>query len=879
MKKKALFIAAILVFCIAVDSFGFMETRRQWWESRLKKVQAEKARLDRDPASDRRIADLLGNEAGRARAVIAVFESNRRNDGSLTHESRVVTGADIAAEADAIVPPLCALRQLELMTGDTADIGAARTAVKRRIGSILAAAFNCGTADIESAADRIMKEEIGPDDWKDLATELGLGRIMEDGPRFREECRTGTVRAVAAALAARNNTANGKELRSLVVQKAREIAGEYRNRPLENDQAVLDRSNAWQSVRSSLERDLPLYKTIMTLAPGGTLTLERARSLLKHPDGLESALFSGDRTAFEGIGSGARGAAKPGDRELEIPALTGFLPALEDMKKMRASMTLAATGREDRQFFEALRGKIDSVIARHTNAAKKTFAREERRLAQERNAGDKPKPFANEKEFLDAKSSFDRGIALLADCAKRSVDYVSLVSSSRRLESGDIVARYRYRADRSREYLRFLTGLVSDCARLPEADDPSSGKRFTAAYARTAGVFTFAGSSLSLDQRWRPFLSKQDRVLVAGLMTESGAAIQTLKGEMRACRDRFSRAAAADAGSEKEGRQGLDEKIAQEDIDAHFRYAGECVALHERYRYAGEALERYGGLFDAFTRQARSGSVSPELEKAVKNASIFAGMSGFDAVRVRKEYDSKRLLKEEAVTALSRLATLVQFYRKHGITPRDVPSAEEISSLKGRLAPPQTVRIDAWIMNETNFIDIDRKAARKIALLLDRGAPAREASGAGEAARPDDRMIVRLEEPQLSIALPRGWEEEQVGDTELYQGIVKSFHAGDGISSLQVVKLPLDSGDAKDAAEAWIKKGGCSPVEKQWRKANSLDCLLILSSDRKKNVYQTCALTVDGFAVLITGSTAKNRYPAFKEQFMRIISSVRTGKM
>jgi hypothetical protein len=877
MRHTAFSIAVILFLSIAADSFGFMETRHQWWEARLKKITAEKARLDRDPAADRQVAALLGNEIRRARAVIAVFESDRRNDGSLTHESRAMTGADIAAEADAIVPPLCALRQLELMVSDEDD--GARAVVRQRIEGMVAAAFNRGNADTASVTDRIIKEDILPGEWKGIATELRLGRIMEDGPRFREQCRDETVRAVADELARRGNAANGKELRSLVLRKAREIAGGYCLRPLATDQAVLDRSHTWQSVRSSLERDLPLYKTIMALAAGDTMPLERARNLLKHPDDCEPAFFAGERTAFEGLEVPAKGAAagKSGERALDIPSLACFLPAIDEMKKMRASMILTLSGREDRQFFDTLRGKLESVIARHTSVTKKAFAREEQNLANERGSG--TKPFVNEREFLNAKRSFGRGLGLLAGSAKKSVDLAVLVSSSRKQESGEVVSRYRYRTGRNREYLGFLTALASDCARLPVSGDPGSAKRFAAAYGKTGGVFTFAGASLSLDPRCRPYLSKQDRALVAGLMAESSAAIQSAKGDLRACHDRFSRAAAADAGSAKQGRQSLDEKIAQEDIDAHVRYAGECVALHERYRYAGEAFEKYGGLFDAFTRQARTGAVSSALEGAVKNASLISTLSDFDADRIRAEYDSRRFLRAEAVASLSRLATLVQFYRKHGVTARDVPSAEEIAALKGRLTPPAQTRIDSWVMNETNFRDVDRKAAQKLALLVGRGAHAGETAGAGENARPEDRTLIRLQEPALSLALPRGWEEEQVGETELYQGVIKSFHAGDGISSLQLVKLPLDNGDAKDAAEAWIKKGGYSLVEKQWRKANNLDCLVILSSDRKKNIYQTCALSIDGFAFLITGSTARNRYQSFRDQFMKIIGSVQAGKM
>jgi len=190
------------------------------------------------------------------------------------------------------------------------------------------------------------------------------------------------------------------------------------------------------------------------------------------------------------------------------------------------------------------------------------------------------------------------------------------------------------------------------------------------------------------------------------------------------------------------------------------------------------------------------------------------------------------------------------------------------------------MRIDAWIMNESNFTEIDRNAALKLSLILDRGTRAR-GKAAGESAKSssEERTVIVLDEPGLSISIPRGWDEQEIGDTERFQGIVRSFHNDDGVSSIQLVRLPLENRDAKETAEEWLQKAGCNLVEKQWQKTNDLDCLMILSSDRKRNVFQTCALSKDGFAVLITGTTARDRYPSFKTQFMKIIGSVQAGKI
>ena len=290
---------------------------------------------------------------------------------------------------------------------------------------------------------------------------------------------------------------------------------------------------------------------------------------------------------------------------------------------------LSVSGREDRLFFDDLKKKFDSVIARHTSATKLHFIREEEKLRRRAGAG--TPAASNEREFREAKRAFESIIFILDECGKKSVALISLVSSSKKIGSGEIVALSRFHARRDREYLAFLAGLVSECSHLPGAHDQDSAKRYAAAYDRTGVLFSFTGAAPSADARHRPFLTRQDGIIMKELAAEYTAAVRTLKGTMSASRERFLRETAAASGDEKQTRMGLNEKIAQEEIDAHFRYAEECVSLHGRYGYATEAFERYSDCFDLFTRQARSGDRSPGLEQAVGAGSLFPSLPDFDA--------------------------------------------------------------------------------------------------------------------------------------------------------------------------------------------------------------------------------------------------------
>lgn len=883
MKQRYALVPILLVIVMSVDSFGFTEARLQWWKGRMKSLTSEKARLDGSPAADRQIAALIDGEIRRARGIIAVFEGDRRNDGSLTHETRAMTEADITLEAGRIVPRLCALKQLELIVREADSAPAdetVRAAVKGALREIAAAAFARDGEELDRFVEAVMKYDISAGDWKNIAVELWLGRLMEDGPRFREQVRRAVIDAVTSEMSARHNRANDMELRALVSRNARSIAVAYTVRPSADDRSILEKTRTWKSIRSGLEKDLASCASIVALLPGNSDPLDQVRTMLKNPDMLE-AVFSGSmHDLFRDIALPEKsGDAKPaGGFTLEIPPVAFYRPALDDLHKIRRALVLSASGREDQRFSDDLKKKFDAVIARHAAGTKSRYIREEEKLR--RRAGVGAAAATNDREFREAKRAFETIISQLDECGKKSVALVALVSSSRKIGSGEIVALSRYHARRDREYLVYLAGLVSECSNLSGAHDPESAKRFAAAYDRTGALFSFAGAAPSPGMLRLPFLTRQDGFIMKELAAEHTAAVRSLKGTMRASRERFLRETAAVSGGEKVTRGGLNEKIAQEVIDAHFRYAEECVLLLGRYSYAVGAFERYSDRFDAFSGQARSGAISPGLEQAVQAASLIPSLPDFDTDRIRYEFDSKRYLRAEAVNALSRLKTLVRFYRSRGVSVRDVPSQQEISSLERRLDAPVRIRIDAWIMNESNVIEIDRNAARKLSLVLDRGAQARGKTATDETKPPSENMTaIVIDEPGLSISIPRGWDEREIGETERYQGIIRSFHNADGVSSIQLVRIPLENRDAKETAEEWLQKAGRNLVEKQWQKTNDLDCLMILSSDRKRNVSQTCTLSRDGFAVLITGTTARDRYPSFKAQFMKIIGSVQAGKL
>ncbi|OHD65945.1 MAG: hypothetical protein A2176_12675 [Spirochaetes bacterium RBG_13_51_14] len=327
-------------------------------------------------------------------------------------------------------------------------------------------------------------------------------------------------------------------------------------------------------------------------------------------------------------------------------------------------------------------------------------------------------------------------------------------------------------------------------------------------------------------------------------------------------------------------RNNLNEKIAREEIDALYRHTEECVILYEKFRYAEDALPRYEDAFNSLMKEAGAGTISPSHEHAVTMNSLVPVIQNFDCDRIQREYATRLYLRREAKTAMARLITLSRFYKKNRVMIRYAALSEDIADLERRINTAPRARIDAWVMTESSVSEIDKKAVRKLSLILNRKsykpAPSR---GQTEQENAEASNIISLEEPEFSLNMPQGWEEGTVGKTESFRGVVKSFHSGDGTAMIQLVKLPLDadSDSVKSIAEDWIRTGGCTLVEKKWGKTGALEYLWILARDKKRNISETCSLSKDGYALLIQGTTSRDHYLKFKAQFRKIIDSLRAG--
>ncbi len=882
MKKIHISASLLMAMIFLGNAHGFVEKRHQWWEIRLQNLSEEKARLHKNTSLDRQVLGIIDNEMNRARDIIAVFESEMRDDGSLTHEERVMTDTGIAAEVRRTVPPLFALHQLEALvneTGSGASSSIVREAVEQRLQGMIQASFSEKSPEL---AKRIMDTHISRDEWKSLAIEYFIGRMMASRKSELDHAVADITGRMTLALKEKRNRTNAKELRTLAVRLTREYLAECGTHAAPHDSAALEASGTWKRIRSVLARDLGACKKIIALIhgpgrPSGTISPGRIMLYHKNPADLESLLFRGRHPQQANNVSGAKSDGKKAGNAMmmEIPAPLRTAGVLEDIDRLRRRTIAALTGREDRTFFDGTGKRMDAAINRHTAGMKKIFSREEEKARLLRKKEGENLQLSNEGEFLRAKKEFHAALSLIDEYATKSLECIIIVSEGKHVDSGSLVVQYRERVQRNHEYLTFASALVTECSRLASIEDPRVHKDFAASMARIHFLFNFIGTGLVLDRNDRTHLTKRDLGTIRDLKSEFIGAANSMKSDIRVSYGQYLMKRSSTAVAGKISRKNLKETIAQDEIDVLYRHTGECVELFEQYRYGEKSLFRYAEQFRAFMKEAGTAAPSQSLEYSLKMNSIAASLDQFDDARIAREFATKKYLHNEVKSSLARLATLLDFYKKKKVSFRDAPTNRDLAELEGRISSMPQVRIDSWVMNESNYREIDKKAVKKLSLLLNRMEYAAERNkGDDVKKRFDSSMTITIREPELSLTFPRGWEEETVGEAETYTGVVKSLHSDDGNFSVKLVKLTMERGDMKNSAEVWIRKSGCSLIEKRWEKAGDIQYLWILARDKNKNISETCSVSKDGYTVLITGKTGRDQHLKFKAQFKKIIGSL-----
>lgn len=433
---------------------------------------------------------------------------------------------------------------------------------------------------------------------------------------------------------------------------------------------------------------------------------------------------------------------------------------------------------------------------------------------------------------------------------------------TQRDESADALELYAKRLESGRRCLGILTSLDGRAA--SAADGSDAAKIYEGLRARERAAVDYVQSVSVLDAQERRPMDKGQIGDALKLKESFSKECTSALVQIASNRARRSLNPAKDDGSAEAD----DRNIAQSETAALARSAADWAELVRSLDRSAAAFESYALLYGRLSAEAREGRITDELMRAVREDSLFPQVSGFSAETVKREASERIYAKKALKRTLAQIKSLADYYSRRKVEC-SAPSAEDLAAYARECARNSTVKIGDWVMTDSNFAEVDKKAVRVLSNLRKRTA-----WSTGESAQRAADTKAEIPQAGVSISIPDGYEERTLngGDTN---SVVRRFASADNLSTISVAVIPLGGRNEREAAEEWLGKLGKTTVKSSAGRNGMGSFYWNVSKDEHRNVTESMAVARGENLLIITGETSKERYPFFKERLSAVFSSAK----
>jgi hypothetical protein len=853
---KIAFLSTLLAFLLAYSAAeAFISQRSAWWNMRLDELAEKKAELSKKAAApiDRSIIALMDRETARGRDTLELFKKNT------SAETRAISIEEIRTYIHQSLLPLYSLRCLESIiesAGNDQIISASRAVFARRsegqFRSLMAHASPGASAD---APARPGREEADL-----LALELSIGGVINQYDAKYRETAAAVERDVMAAAAPRENGHDVAEIRAIIRESA---AAKCAALTLVNNETLsgaLEQSWTWRGAAVTIERDAKIASEINRLFAAAEIPApsEKSGYFARNTLSLDQLYFGSIAEKYQARFDGTRPGAKKGAPP-EAFRLPEFAKITRAVDVRRRKVLQGITGGENEQFFITSTAGLRGAAAKYTRPVEKKIEACEQGECE------------NAAEIPQARKSLAAQQKLADEYAGESVPFVRWVSKSRSVNGAEVLADYRYRADRTVSYINFIRSLAEKSAGIAAMHSPDHHMKFAVYIKNAPVIFSKLQASCAIDRAVLPALTAEEnseiRGLRAGVTAAAGAAQRDISAAYTSYHARHGELNRTRAA--KEGRR--DAGIAQYDMDQMAATLNDYVALYGTLSYSDRALKRYHDMYRKL-EGAEGGPQAAMRDRAVRTGSIIPLLDDFDTAAMVRENAARAYLKKEIQVMVSRIRSIANLFRQYDISTSHIMSQADAARLLDRLDKSPQAPVADWMMNETNAAEIDRKAVEKLAragMKRDwRPLPAGDKN-------PPAGTAVELEGFSLKFTIPEGWTEDRADSYHNERGIFKVYRSRDNTSSIEVARIsPPHESPLNELSLTWHRKIGSRVMKGKWGRQDGKDYYWTIARDQGRQVRESYAFGDGPHTVIISGSTPRERYGFFRKKLEGVINSM-----
>ncbi len=835
---------------------AFFAQRISWWTLRLDELESRKKAFEskKNGAIDNGLYALFEKDEARCRETIEVLKKNTAVDGTpLTIEA-------IRANIHQSLLPIYSLRFFEIIT-ETAGREATRTNAKNVLTDAIKNVFlgdakTAGDAPLENITPATLSNE----EADLLALELSIGSIMEEFDPLYRKIAEAIEQDIVARGKKQGNTIEIPNLSAIIRQKAVEKCMELVE-PADYGTA-LQKSGTWKRYSATLTHSVSLIDDVRRYLEnaGASSKAEKARYYLHNLASLDKIVFDAE----------SEKAIAEFDQKLQnknsiksaetfpIPAPSKVINALDARRRKLLS---GIAGNENREFFEKAAAALNEAVAHCLRSSEKSID------------ACKKTECVSSSEISEAEEKISKLRDFSSSYIDTSMAFLEWASKSRSVDPKRLIDNYRYSTERSGAYMNFLRSLAGKSISITMFDNAEIHLKFVVGVKKSSKVIAILQQIKFPESSLFQSLTNKDITMLKKHKSELSETAQKTQRDINTALASYQ-TRMEEIAKKRQGKSSkLEAGLAQYDMDQLIITLREFASYYSTLLYSYTALKRYAEEYRAVESPKDPADVNTRA-RAIRLGRLIPLIDDFDSERIKRELAVKNYLKKEIRSLMAKVRSLAVYYRQNGFSVGSLFTTEDSDKIAELLERQPRAEVGDWIMTETNFEEIDRKAVKKLALSAIKKDWKLDESGKFIDTEKTDVLI---ESHGIRMSLPGIWIEEPIDEYLSERKITKAYHSRDGSVSIYIATGTLAEGTTLyDHSATWHHKLGSKIVKSAPGRVGEFEYQWVLARDPKNRVRESYTLkTGSGEVITVSGQSPKERYNFFHKKMDLIKESFR----
>ncbi len=850
--KKILYILLLLTPSV----LSAADARVERWNSRIERISKHMDEAVKIPASDPSSARLFSDEIKSAEEFLSILGKYSSGSGSVKSANKKFTVEEIEALTSEIATPVITIyyaAELIRSRGNPEIKSSAGDGINRYATSKGMPALKKESRESAVLAERYI-----------------LNKYLSEYEKSRQAAYKEILGITEYELSRTGYNSNRIDLSGIIFRAAAKVTASSLNRETAFNEAYLVSLPEWQAIeRNADSMNLEINAAAeFAVKQGRTVTPEDRIKGISH---LERITFQPVRASLTEMCSNTEKSPSTGYNNpvYEIPDFKGIITALDDIDRYRKAVSVSIPGGDLTGFINRVKHNNLGIAERYIKQYENLFKREKLRIAGLKSKSSGTLVY-NEEIFNAAERHFEEIREKLTAYAELSSDYAGAFLTVHKHDPVLYIEHYTAKTEKNLEYISFIERLTADASAGGSTADTGTNNIYRASSKELFTVMKSLYTPEAIPSDIRNTMTKEHIKAHAGINANLRAKGTALTLSARKNFEAFNTAYSEAVKKQKNEAITSEINIGQNEVDrlmsCAVRYSDAAASLS----YTANALKNYSDKYNSITDDIReSKDLSRYLEK-INSGSIIPLVDDFSPEKIDSEMKLRDMLLREGTESLSGAISLMQYYKRRGLTLKYNYAAEDIKTIKEKFSSNPETALASWKMNGKNYRLVDANSTENLQKMITRKAwhagTTNEAGGLKEKFSPDGRI-------NFSLSLPDGWKRT-VKEDDRGAALSIAFQSPDLLGKIFLRAVKYDTDNIQAYSDDLNKTENYTPVSKEWGKLNGTEYLLTVSKNRYSSIMESYIIRKEGYIIQISGIADKKKHVVMNRSLKNIFSSL-----